>query len=135
MKEPKTIGRMRHVKKGFVNKAIAIVESMIMQMTQIARMIFCIRSLRESVLHLVLNHRIKTKYERHVKSRKAMKTGDSVGFLEYGTPILSQSNTTCPRSNPSLSFNLLRHHIGVSMKGIMVIYTSKKNIFIGERYF
>ena len=88
MKEPKTIGRIMQVTKGFVNRAIAIVESMTMQLTEIAKMIFCIRSFRESLLHLVLNHRIKTKYERHVKSRKAMKTGERVGFLEYGTPIL-----------------------------------------------
>ena len=121
MKEPKTIGRMMHVTKGFVNRIIAIVESITMQLTEIARMIFCIRSFRESLLHLVLNHRMKTKYERHVKSRKAIKTGERVGLPENGTPISSQCSLTEPRSNPSLSFNLLRHHIGVSRKGIIMI--------------
>ena len=135
MKELKTIGRMMQVTKGFVNRAIAIVESMTMQVTEIARRIFCIRSFRESLLHLVLNHRMKTKYERHVKSRKAMKTGDRVGFLENGTPIFSQSNLIVPRSKFSLSLIFRRHHMGVSRKGIMVIYTIKKKIFIVEKYF
>ena len=127
------------VTKGLVKKIIAIVESITMQLTEIIRKMFYVRSLFlsfSSVLrHLVLNQWMKTKTERQVKSRKAMKTGDRVGFPEYGTPIFLQSKITLPRSKPSLALIFVRHHIGVSRNGIRVIYAIRKKMFILERYF